>query len=203
MLGPLKIIGPFAKMTAGWDRGLKRQLAFRAIVIAAVGALIAVTIGTRVLRNWGVSLGALLMTVGIVLFLVALDVVMREHSHERPENDGAFPANSSRSSPAALAFAPVAFPTILTPYGIAVLILLVSLRAGQTIFVLEIIGLAALVPVYTPANAPSGAVGSGGVEAWSFQASQSGRQELRFEYRRPWERDVAAARALHYTIAVR
>jgi len=58
-------------------------------------------------------------------------------------------------------------------------------------------------PVYTPANAPSGAVGGGGVEAWSFLASQSGRQELRFEYRRPWERDAAAARVLRHTIAVR
>jgi len=58
-------------------------------------------------------------------------------------------------------------------------------------------------PVYTSAGAPSGAVGAGGVEAWSFLASESGRQELRFEYRRPWERDVAAARTLRYTIAVR
>jgi inhibitor of cysteine peptidase len=57
-------------------------------------------------------------------------------------------------------------------------------------------------PVYAPANAPGGAVGGGGTEAWSFVASQSGRQELRFEYRRPWERDVAAARVLRYTIAV-
>ena len=58
-------------------------------------------------------------------------------------------------------------------------------------------------PVYTSAGAPSGAVGAGGVEAWSFLAGESGRQELRFEYRRPWERDVAAARILRYTIAVR
>ena len=57
-------------------------------------------------------------------------------------------------------------------------------------------------PVYTSAGAPSGAVGAGGVEAWSFLASESGRQELRFEYRRPWEREVAAARILRYTIAV-
>jgi len=57
-------------------------------------------------------------------------------------------------------------------------------------------------PVYTSAGAPSGAVGAGGVDAWSFLASESGRQELRFEYRRPWEREVAAARILRYTIAV-
>jgi predicted secreted protein len=50
-------------------------------------------------------------------------------------------------------------------------------------------------PVYKPAYTPTGGVGSGGVEAWSFVASQSGRQKLRFEYRRPWERGAAAARS--------
>lgn len=55
-------------------------------------------------------------------------------------------------------------------------------------------------PSYAPAG---GAIGGGGVETWSFQASGSGQQELRFEYRRPWERDVAPVRALSYTITVR
>jgi len=58
-------------------------------------------------------------------------------------------------------------------------------------------------PSYEPASGPSNAVGTGGVETWSFLASASGRQDLRFEYRRPWERDAAPARTLMYTIAVR
>jgi multiple antibiotic resistance protein len=146
MLGPLKVIGPFAKMTAGWDEGAKRKLAFQAIVLAAVGALAAVTLGARLLSKWGVSLGALLLTAGIVLFLVALDVVMRQYSSpETKEEKAATPVGSPHPSPGALAFSPLAFPTIITPYGAAVLILLVSLRAGQTAVVAEIIGLAALV----------------------------------------------------------
>jgi len=58
-IGPLKVIGPFAKMTAGWDRGLKRRLAFQAITIAAIGAFAAATVGSQLLKNWGISLGAL------------------------------------------------------------------------------------------------------------------------------------------------
>jgi predicted secreted protein len=57
-------------------------------------------------------------------------------------------------------------------------------------------------PVYTPSGAPTSGVGSGGVEAWSFVANRSGRREVRFEYRRPWEREAAAAKALSYTITV-
>src|SRR5215831_2640630 len=54
-------------------------------------------------------------------------------------------------------------------------------------------------PSYTQS---SGAAGGGGTEGWSFSAKGSGQQELRFEYRRPWERDTKPERVLTYTIAV-
>ena len=149
MIGPLKVIGPFAKMTAGWEGGRKRRLAFQAITIAALGALAAVTLGARLLENWGVSVGALLLTTGIVLFLVALDVVMRQYSSspENTEEHATAPASPGFALPSVrgLAFSPLAFPTIITPYGVAVLILLVSLRAGQPTRIAQIIGLVALV----------------------------------------------------------
>ena len=56
---------------------------------------------------------------------------------------------------------------------------------------------------YTPEAQADGKVGSGGTESWYFQASRSGRQELRFEYRRSWEVNVAAAKSTNYTIRVR
>ena len=45
--------------------------------------------------------------------------------------------------------------------------------------------------------------GAAGAEYWSFMAQRSGKQELRFEYRRPWEGDKQAAQGLSYTINVR
>ena len=148
MIGPLKVIGPFAKMTAGWDRGLKRRLAFQSIAIAAIGAFAAATLGSRLLHKWEISLGALLLTTGIVLFLVAMRVVMEQYEpHERTEKTD-HPATIARPpSPNALAFSPLAFPTIITPYGAALLILLMSLRSGQTTILLGIMGIAGLVLV--------------------------------------------------------
>ena len=148
MIGPLKVIGPFAKMTAGWDPGLKRRLAFQAIAIAAVGAVAAATLGSRLLQKWGISLGALLLTTGIVLFLVAIRIVMQQYeSHEQTEQTD-HPGTVARPpSPGALAFSPLAFPTIITPYGAALLILLMTLRSGQTTILLGIIGIAGLVLV--------------------------------------------------------
>ena len=146
MIGPLKIIGPFAKMTAGWDRGLKRRLAFQAIIVAAIGAFAAATVGSGLLEKWGISLGALLLTTGILLFLVAMQVVMQQYAtHEQTETAHHPSASASPPSPTALAFSPLAFPTIITPYGVALLILLASMRAGQTAALLGIAGIAALV----------------------------------------------------------
>jgi predicted secreted protein len=45
--------------------------------------------------------------------------------------------------------------------------------------------------------------GGGGAEYWTFRATRAGNKELRFEYRRPWERDKPAAKGLSYTINVR
>lgn len=48
-----------------------------------------------------------------------------------------------------------------------------------------------------------GAVGAPGVETWTFQASRPGQQELRFEYRRPWEKTVPPAKVILLSISVR
>jgi predicted secreted protein/uncharacterized lipoprotein NlpE involved in copper resistance len=58
-------------------------------------------------------------------------------------------------------------------------------------------------PIYTADAAASDAVGGGGIETWLFEASRTGREKLLFEYRRPWEREVVAARTFSYLISVR
>jgi inhibitor of cysteine peptidase len=45
--------------------------------------------------------------------------------------------------------------------------------------------------------------GGGGAEYWTFRAIRAGKKELRFEYRRPWERDKPPAKALGYIVNVR
>jgi inhibitor of cysteine peptidase len=62
-------------------------------------------------------------------------------------------------------------------------------------------------PTYSPDSAAAG-VGAGGVETWCFEAARAGREELRFEYRRPWEAAsgqtvVPAARAASFAFQVR
>lgn len=55
-------------------------------------------------------------------------------------------------------------------------------------------------PVYAQGAA---SLGGGGTEIWLFRASGAGKQELNFEYRRPAERNVPAAKTVSYTISAR
>ena len=144
-LGPFKILEPFATMTHGRDGRFKRRLAFQAILIASLAILTAGTIGVRILQQWAISIGAMLLTVGLILTVIALRQVLEQYApHEGPRTASA-PESAPSPSPAALAFSPLAFPTIVTPYGLAVVIMLVALRSGTSGHVLQIYAVAALV----------------------------------------------------------
>jgi multiple antibiotic resistance protein len=144
-IGPFNVLVPFAQMTRRHDASSKRRLAYEATIIATVALLAAATLGVTILRNWGISVGALFVTGGVLLFLVALRPVLEQYKPRVPRVE-----TESSESPApvsALAFSPLAFPTIVTPYGVAALIVLMALRSSSGTTGLQIVGAAALVLV--------------------------------------------------------
>ena len=56
---------------------------------------------------------------------------------------------------------------------------------------------------FLPASSSSGAVGGGGMSVWHFRAARTGTDLLRLVYRRPFERNMPAAKSVVYTINVR
>ena len=48
-----------------------------------------------------------------------------------------------------------------------------------------------------------GAVGAGGTEIWKLAPLKPGQQQLRFEYRRPWEQGVAPSQVATYSVTVK
>jgi inhibitor of cysteine peptidase len=53
------------------------------------------------------------------------------------------------------------------------------------------------------AQSSGGTVGAGGIEIWKLAPLKPGQQQLRFEYRRPWEQDVAPAQIATYSVTVK
>jgi multiple antibiotic resistance protein len=110
-LGPLKILGPFAKLTHNADEGLRSKFAIRAFLISTVTILVVAVIGQNLLQAWRIQLPALAIASGIMIFLSSLRGVRALYNPEPPEPPPAQPTM-------AMVFKPLVFPTILSPYGI-------------------------------------------------------------------------------------
>ena len=128
MLGPFKIIGPFSKATNDASATQTRQIAILATIFAALGLLIAGFLGESILSSYGIPLPILVLTGGIILFLVALKNVLAQFEPHEPHK------GEAKALPAPVmkvALMPLAFPAIVTPYGIAALIVLLAFSDGQ------------------------------------------------------------------------
>ena len=121
MLGPIKIIGPFAKLTRGAEPPLMRRIALRAAIFSSLALLAAAFIGETALGRYGIPLPILALAGGTLLFMVALRNILDQYGPATPPE--APPAPPSIH----LAISPIAFPIIVTPYGIAALIIFFAL----------------------------------------------------------------------------
>ncbi len=121
LLGPIKILGPFVKLTRGAEPRFCRQLAVRSILLAAGVLAAAAIIGEKFLDNFRIRVSVLAITGGLILFLAALDTVMQQFRGSAGADTEDTPLSLS------LAVSPLAFPTIVTPSGIAAVIIFVTL----------------------------------------------------------------------------
>jgi multiple antibiotic resistance protein len=113
MLGPFKIIGPYAKMTQDADRALSNKLALRAMIFSTLSVLLAALLGNMILKKFIIPVQILAFTGGLILFLVALLNIIKQFSP--PET----PKEKITAPTMEMAIYPLAFPIVVTPYGIA------------------------------------------------------------------------------------
>lgn len=125
MLGPIKIIGPFAKVTKGADAALTNNIALRAILFSSLALLFAAFLGESFLDNFNIPLPVLVLSAGIILFLVALLNILQQFLPPPSHNE--VNAGPDAAPPLSVALVPLAFPTIVTPYGIAALVVFLAL----------------------------------------------------------------------------
>ena len=117
-LGPFKVLAPFAKVTHGADGATRTRIAVTAFVLSAAALFAGMFVGVRILSKWQVSLPALIITAGALLFVVAF----RSLIHLYDPNEAS--AATDQKPTLKTAISPITFPAIATPYGIAILVLL-------------------------------------------------------------------------------
>jgi multiple antibiotic resistance protein len=125
-LGPFKLIQPFAIATRGAEPARDLRLALLSVVFASAGLALAGAIGEGVLANYEIPLPILAFAGGLILFLVALLSILRQFDVEPVPTEAA--ATAKPLAPLArTAISPLAFPGIVTPYGIAALVVFLAL----------------------------------------------------------------------------
>ena len=120
MLGPLKILGPFVRITRKGDAKFARRVAIRAFLISCVSLILAALIGETFLRRYHIHIAVLAIAGGIILFLVALRTIMEQFDTGNDASPKEYEPDMH------LAVAPLAFPTIVTPYGVAAVIIFMA-----------------------------------------------------------------------------
>jgi len=135
----------YASLTTGADARHRRAMAIRAVVVAALILLVFALFGEDLLGALGISLDSFRIAGGIMLFLIALEMVFEKRTQRREER-----AKEVLETPEVedVSVFPMAIPMIAGPGSIASIMLLMARSEGldQSLVVL---GAMALVLVLT------------------------------------------------------
>lgn len=122
-IGPTKSAAMFLTLTAGAEPALKRQIAIRTVVTAAIVCVTFALIGEGLLSLFHVSIPAMLIAGGIILFVFALQLVLGE--------DHADPPGTARATPSLdLAAYPLAVPLMASPQGLVAIVAISAASPG-------------------------------------------------------------------------
>jgi multiple antibiotic resistance protein len=139
---PLSVAPVFVSLTAGATPEYQRKMAFKAVSISALILLTFSLIGTPFLAAMGITIQAFRIFGGLLLFLIALEMVFARESGTRTSSDEE--AESRRR--ADVSVFPLAFPLISGP-GALVTILLWFGPLPITAHPLQFLAMAACVAV--------------------------------------------------------
>lgn len=118
----------YAGLTSGATNQQRRNMAIRAVVVAGAILLIFALFGKQLLALLGITLDAFRIAGGLMLFLIALDMVFEKRTARREER-----AREIRETPEIedVAIFPMAMPMIAGPGSIASIMLMVG-RSNST-----------------------------------------------------------------------
>ena len=113
----------FASLTSGTDAVHRRKMAIRSALVAWSILMFFALLGEPLLRTLGISLSAFRLAGGIMLFMIALDMVFERRTERREER-----AKEIEGTPEAedISVFPMAIPMIAGPGSIASIMLLTA-----------------------------------------------------------------------------
>ena len=143
----------FAGLTAGASAAHRRAMAIRAVFVAAIILVVFGLFGRSLLGGLGISLYSFRIAGGIMLFLIALDMVFEKRTQRREER-----AEKIRETPEVedVSVFPMAMPMIAGPGSIATVMLLMARARGAAESALVLGAMAAIMVLTFVALAAAG-----------------------------------------------
>jgi multiple antibiotic resistance protein len=119
MMGPIGLIPMFAGLTAEMDQPARNKVAWHATSLSLAALTVAAVMGAGVLQGWGVAPSSLIIAAGLIMTLSVLKTML--FGGERGS-----PGAHDPTPPEDIAVSPLAFPTMVSPHGVGVLIIFVA-----------------------------------------------------------------------------
>ena len=134
VVDPLAVVPSFLAMTAGDDVNKKRATAKKAALATATTLLTFAIAGNLIFSTFGITLGAFRIAGGVLLFLLALDMMRAKTSSVRQtveeEAEGAAKDD--------IAIIPLTIPMLAGPGAIATTMVCVSNAAGRPLYLIVV-----------------------------------------------------------------
>ena len=119
VVSPISILPEFASLTEGATSAYKKRMAIKATVISALIVVLFAVAGTALLDAMGISIQSFRIFGGLLLFLVALEMVFARESGTRTSADEQ--VESRRR--ADISVFPLAFPLLAGPGALTTILL--------------------------------------------------------------------------------
>ncbi|WP_413288443.1 MarC family protein [Bdellovibrio sp. HCB337] len=137
MLGPLRILGPFARATKSLPQREVNALAWKSALVALILLIVCGLIGKGLLEKWLIPVPILELTSGLIFAFVAFKMILAPKTED--------PTTSQPTPPPR----PVGVATnmLVSPYGAAILIglLALSLDTNRTLSIFMMLALVMFV----------------------------------------------------------
>lgn len=122
-IGPIKIIPVFVRLTQNASEKIRIKLAIRSFALSTLAIFGVALSSQNILNKYSISLSALIAAAGIVLFIISIKMLLAQYDYT-DNNPIPTPEN-----PLTALVSPLTFPTILTPQGIA--LVMISMTIAQ------------------------------------------------------------------------
>ncbi|WP_429910492.1 MarC family protein [Glycocaulis sp.] len=130
VIDPIGVMPIFAGLTQGTSAAHRRNMAIKSVLVATIVLLGFAYGGEWLLSALGVSLDAFRAAGGVLLFLVALDMIFEKRTERREDRAGKL-HGEGESAPEDISVFPMAIPMLAGPGAIASIMLYMSGSGGD------------------------------------------------------------------------